>query len=51
MKCKAKHPIKIGKVLVPAGTEGDILNEPTPRMLESFPNLKFTPNGSWHLVI
>lgn len=50
MTVRAKYPIKIGAVLVPAQTVGEVLPQPTPRILESFPNLKFTENGQMYLV-
>lgn len=49
MKVKAKWPIKIGDVLVPAGTIGETM-APTPRMLEKFPGLAQKPGGAFLLV-
>jgi hypothetical protein len=49
LKVKAKWPIKIGDVLVPAGTEGETV-APTARILEKFPGLREKPDGQMLLV-
>ena len=48
-KIKAKYPIKCGKILVPKDTAGHILNKPTQRILDSFPNIEFN-KGEFLLV-
>lgn len=50
MKVKAKYPIKIGSHLVPSGTIGVVLPEPTPRIKKFFPGLETGPGGKMYLV-
>jgi len=47
---KAKYPIRIGYILVPKGTPGEILSTPTPRILAAFPNIGKNPNSNQVVV-
>ncbi len=49
MYCRAKYPIKAGKILIPKGMEGKIISLTT-RVRESFPNLKESETGEMYLV-
>lgn len=44
----AKYPIKIGKVLVPAGTIGEVVD--IKNIQEYFPNIKYKANSKQILV-
>lgn len=42
---RAKHPIKIGGRMVPAGTSGVAHNEPPDAIREAFPNIEMKAGG------
>tara|TARA_R110000772_G_scaffold249530_2_gene363854 strand:+ start:36471 stop:36695 length:225 start_codon:yes stop_codon:yes gene_type:complete len=49
-KIVAKFPIKCGEILIPKGVTGYVLDEPTSRIKESFPDIKFNSESNQILV-
>lgn len=51
MKVKLKYPAKVGKTLLPKGTEGIVVGiSNSPSIAEAFPNLREKPDGYYFIV-